>query len=234
MTNHDQVPYSCSFSFSDAKIFESLTTDEMNLVKQNSVMLSYKKGEIIFKQGTFATHLALLTSGLTKIYIADYNNDQKLILKILPPVNLIGIAFLSEENSTFFYSVQAYVDTTIELIDIIILRKIIRLNALFATQIINLMCEHTLINYGRFFCMTHKQTYGRMADVLLCLAMRIYKQKLFHLELSRKELAELAGMSVESTVRILAKFKEDGLIKTEGKTIEILQTEKLLEISKKG
>lgn len=234
MPTDTATPYSCSFNFSDAQIFDVLSAEEHDLVQKNSVEVSYKKGEMIFKQGTFATHIGMLTSGLAKIYIAGTDLDQKLILKILPPVNMLGISFLNEENSVFFYSVQAYIDSTVELIDINVIRKIISQNAAFAKRIIDIMCEHTLINYGRFFCMTNKQTYGRMADVLLCLANRIYKTNSFDLELSRKELAELAGMSVESTTRILTKFKGEGLIRMKGKKIEILDDPRLFEISQKG
>lgn len=234
MPTDTAVPYSCSFTFSDAQIFEVLTEEELSLVKKNSTTVKYKSGEMIFKQGTFATHIGLLTEGLAKMFIADNNSEQKLILKILPPVNLLGISFLSEENSVFFYSCQAYIDSTVELIDLKVLRTIIGNNSKFAKRIIDIMCEHTLINYGRFFCMINKQTYGRMADVLLCLSNRIYKKPAFDLELSRKELAELAGMSIESTTRILTKFKSDKLISMKGKTLEILDHEKLIEISLKG
>ncbi|MDA3929513.1 MAG: Crp/Fnr family transcriptional regulator [Prolixibacteraceae bacterium] len=234
MPTNTSVPYSCSFSFSEAKIFDMLTAEELDLIAKNSIEVKYSKGEMIFKQGTFATHVGLLTQGLAKMFIANDNNDQKLILKILPPINLLGISFLSEENSVFFYSCKAYIDSTVELIEIATLRKIILQNAAFGKRIIDIMCEHTLINYGRFFCMTNKQTYGRMADVLLCLANRIYKQSSFELELSRKELAELAGMSIESTTRILTKFKSEGLITTKGKTYDIIDNEKLVEISQKG
>jgi len=234
MPTNTATPYSCSFNFSDAQIFDTLTAEEYELIRQNSVVVSYKKGEMIFKQGTFATHVGILTSGLAKMYIAGTNLSKKLILKILPPVNLMGISFLNDDNSVFFYAVQAYIDSTVELIDINVVRKIIGQNAAFAKRIIDIMCEHTLINYGRFFCMTNKQTYGRMADVLLCLANRIYKTNTFYLELSRKELAELAGMSVESTTRILTKFKSEGLIRITGKNIEILDDPRLFEISQKG
>lgn len=234
MPTNTAVPYSCSFSFSDAQIFDMLTEEELNLLNKNSTKVKYKAGEMIFKQGTFATHIGLLTEGLAKMFIADESSEQKLILKILPPVNLLGVSFLSEENSVFFYSCQAYVDSTVELLDLKILREILAKNALFGKRIIDIMCEHTLINYGRFFCLTNKQTYGRMADVLLCLANRIYKKQAFDLELSRKELAELAGMSIETTTRILTKFKGDNLIAIKGKNIEILDTNKLVEISQKG
>lgn len=230
--NTNATPYSCSFNFSDSAIFESLTPEEMDFIQKNTVEVNFHKGENICKQGTYVKHMMLITKGLAKIYMED--EKESLILKILPPVNLIGLAFINEENPIMFYSAKAYIDSTVELIEINAFRKVLAQNVAFANRIIRLMSEHTLINYGRFFCLTHKQTYGRMADVLLCLSERIYKKSEFKLELSRKELAELAGMSVESTARIITRFKNDKLIRLEGKKIVILDVEKLVAISRKG
>ncbi len=94
--------------------------------------------------------------------------------------------------------------------------------------------ENSIITNGRFFCMTKKQTNGRLADILLCLAQRIYKLDKFPLQLNRKELVELSGMSVESTARILTKFKEDNLIEIKPDSIEILDIERLSLISQNG
>jgi CRP/FNR family transcriptional regulator len=86
----------------------------------------------------------------------------------------------------------------------------------------------------RFFCQTKKQTYGRFADVLLCLSNRIYKSNRFTLQLSRKELAELTGMTIESVARSLTKFKNDGLITLSNDSIEILDFPQLEMISFNG
>jgi hypothetical protein len=39
---------------------------------------------------------------------------------------------------------------------------------------------------------------------------------------------------VESTVRLLTEFKNDGIIKIEGKNIEIVDIKRLTEISRRG
>ena len=60
---------------------------------------------------------------------------------------------------------------------------------------------------------------------------------LFHrkqAKLSRKELAELAGMSTESVIRILKKFQEDKFIRMTGKTFEILDQDGLQRICDLG
>ncbi|MBW7847146.1 MAG: winged helix-turn-helix domain-containing protein [Bacteroidales bacterium] len=82
--------------------------------------------------------------------------------------------------------------------------------------------------------MAKKQTYGRLADVIICLSNRIYKTPRFPLHLSRKDFAEPSGMSIESIARILTKFKADGLIEVTNEYVEILDFDKLNLISLKG
>ncbi|MFO7370640.1 MAG: helix-turn-helix domain-containing protein, partial [Bacteroidales bacterium] len=52
--------------------------------------------------------------------------------------------------------------------------------------------------------------------------------------LSRKDVAEFAGIATESVVKLLKSFEKDALIKLKDKDIEILNPETLAEISKKG
>jgi CRP/FNR family transcriptional regulator len=62
----------------------------------------------------------------------------------------------------------------------------------------------------------------------------IFKTKEFSLPLSRKELAELSGMSAETVVRMLKKFNDDGLIALDGKNIQLKDYSRLKKISESG
>ena len=223
---------SCTVGKDQVCCFDYLTEEEMDIVNANMVEVHYSKGETICKQGSFASHIMMITEGLAKIYLEGAG--EMLILKILPAVNLIGLTSLIEGNTVFQYSSQAYVPTTVKLIEINTFKDIMKRNGQFASNVISLLAENTVITYGRFFCLTKKQTYGRLADVLLCLAQRVYKEDDFPLLLTRKELAELASMSVESITRILTKFKEDGLISMKQDRMEILDAERLYKISQSG
>lgn len=222
----------CTVGNSELNCFTVLTPEELELLNSNSVMVDFKKGEIICKQGSFASHIIVLREGLANVYMEGCGEE--LILKVLPAVNLIGLPSLSDGNTIFHYSSKAYLNSKAQLIDINAVRKVINSNGQFASKIITLLCENTVIAYGRFFCLTKKQTYGRLADILLCLSLRVYKQRVFPLQLSRKELAALASMSVESTTRILTKFKSDGLIRMKDETIEILDLDRLTSVSVNG
>ncbi|NOQ27373.1 MAG: helix-turn-helix domain-containing protein [Bacteroidales bacterium] len=223
---------SCAVSNAKSLSFDLLTSEEAELIDENSIEVKYKKGETICKFGTIAPHIIHLKKGLAKIYLEGLNNS--LILKIIPPGKLIGLTSILDGNNVFPYSAQVYEDSVATLIDIKVFRTIITQNAKFAASVIDILCENSLQTFGRFFCLTHKQLYGRMADILLCLAERIFNLTEFDLNLSRKELAELTGMSTESVIRMLKKFKDDGIIEMKGKKLKIVDYEKLKKISDYG
>jgi CRP/FNR family transcriptional regulator len=75
---------------------------------------------------------------------------------------------------------------------------------------------------------------GRIASILLDFADNIYKNDSFDLPLSRKEMAELIGMTVENVIRILSEFKKDGIINIDGKSIDIVDRQKLQLIANFG
>ena len=88
--------------------------------------------------------------------------------------------------------------------------------------------------YSFFLTYKLEKWIPRLADILLCLSDRVFKEIEFVLPLSRKDLGELSSMSSETVIRMLKKFKEDGLIEMEGKNFKILDYERLKSISEKG
>ncbi len=223
---------SCIVENKHSECFEVLTPEEQKLLDENTINITYNKGEIIAKQGTFASHIIYLKEGLVKVYMGDDNKD--LILKIIPSNHFIGLSSLFEGNNTFIYSASTYVKSTASLIDINFFKRLIRRNPEFAYKILNIQNENVAQVYGRFYCLTRKQSCGLVADLLMCLATRVFKSEEFMLPLSRADLADLTGLSTESVMRILKEFKEDRLLEAKGKVIKILDKDKLEKISNYG
>ncbi len=225
-------PNSCVVRTPEGTCFDLLNEDEKKLVDDNMVEVFYKKGEIICKQGSFASKIIFLSDGLVKVYLEG--NPKNLILTITPENNLVGLSSIFDGNNTFLYSVSPYVDSWAKLIDINVFKQLLRQNAAFASMIINILNENTAQAYGRFFCLTRKQLHGRMADIMLCLSNRIFKSLEFELPLSRNDLGDLTGMSTESVIRIMKEFKDDKLIEVSGKKITILDPDRMIKISEVG
>lgn len=222
----------CTLSYHQNKCFEKLTREERDFLNANSVKIKYKKGEMICKQGGFVSHVMYMEKGLAKVFLDNGTNS--LVLRIIPDGSFLGLAVVSEKHSTFPYSAMAYMDSEIRQIDINTFRQLMKQNISFVTEIIDILSANSIQIYGRFFCLTFKQAFGRLADILLCLSDRIFKNTEFDLPLSRKELAELSGMSPETVIRMLKEFNTEGLIRLEGKSIVVLDYQRLKKISETG
>lgn len=222
----------CTISSYDCHCLDLLTPEERQVIEDNSVTIHYKKGETICKQGALVSQVMYMEEGLAKVFVDNGSNS--LLLRITPPGSFIGLSAISEDFSTFPYSAKVYVDSVIRQVDVKVFRDILQQNNRFAREIINILSANSVQIYGRFFCLTFKQAYGRLADILLCLTERIFKQKEFLLPLTRKDLAELSGMSSETVVRMLKRFSDDKLIEMSGKNIHVLDVEKLQRISETG
>lgn len=223
---------SCVTHVYEAPCFSLLTKNERDLLESKAVTVTYRKGETICKQGTFASNIVFLEKGLVKVYLEG--TPKNLILTITPPGQIIGVPSIYEGNNKFLYSVTTYIESAVKMIDISVFKQLLLQNATFAFRILNLMNENTAQMYGRFFCLTQKNLHGRLADILLCLSNRIFKSTEFNLPISRNDLGELSGMSTESVIRLMKELKEDGLIEISGKTIKLINIPRLVKISELG
>ena len=75
---------------------------------------------------------------------------------------------------------------------------------------------------------------GRISEALLNLQKLIFETNPFDFILTRQELGEFTGMTKESVSRILKEFREEGLIEIDDRKVEILDFDKLRDISRKG
>jgi CRP/FNR family transcriptional regulator len=222
----------CTLSFHQCRCFDKLTPEQKVFLDENSVKIKYRKGEIIAKQGGFVSHVIYMEKGLAKVFLENGSNS--LVLRITPDRNFLGLSSVSEEHPYFPYSAMTYVDSEIRQIEVNAFRSLMEQNFEFSREIIDILSSNSLQIYGRFFCFTYKQAFGRLADILLCLADRIFKTSEFDLPLSRKELAELSGMSSETVIRMLKEFNDEGLIRMDGKSIEVLDYDRIKQISETG
>ncbi len=226
--HHSSNCADCNFKVS---IFNSLSTVELELINNNRFQVSYKAGEIIFKQGTPSPYFVCITSGLAKIYIEGYGKN--LILALIKPIDYIFGPGIYVDNR-HYYSAAAVEDCTACLVDVVIFKKLIRENPDFAEEFIKRVSLQSIFNFDQVISLTQKQMHGRIADVIFYLSDKIYCQNPFEMTISRQDLADLSGMSKESAIRILKEFKEEGILTTSGNTMEIWNTKQLRQISETG
>jgi len=220
----------CIDCFDGKELFTTLTPSETEQLDNHQVELKFKKGEVICKQGSFASNIIYLKSGLVKIYLEF--NDKNLILRVEPTDKLLGVQSLC--GNIYRYTCVAYEESTVCMIDSSFFKELINSNGQFAAQVIKSISETAIACFDRMVCLTQKKSHGRFADILLCLSQRIYKSDKFRLHFPRKDLAELSNMSVENLTRVIQDFKSDNIILLTGNNVEILNMEMLKKISENG
>jgi CRP-like cAMP-binding protein len=209
-----------------------LSKDDSRLIYENSNTVNYRANDVIFKQNTRTSHVMYIKSGLVKLYTENKNHKTK-ILKLGTPNEFLGLnSVLGEE--TFSYSAVAVQKTEIFIIDFDIFEKILQNNGQFSYALLKHITENNLGLLERLISQSQKQLPGRIADIILYFTEQIYHSQQFNFPLTRTELAELAGTTKESLIRTLTEFKNDKIIKLEGKKVSVISMDILKTLSRIG
>ena len=232
MTNtKEYIKINCIDCKLKSEPFKHLTDEQMYKVDEHRTELTFKKGELLCKQGMFMSHIIYIRKGFVKLYLE--NDDNLTILAIAKPGSFIGIQALYGEE-VFPFSAEALTDVEVCLKDINVFRELVLENPKFSKGVIEILNENLIKSYNRLFSLTTKQINGRFSELLLYMSNVLYESNPFQLTISRKDMADLISTSPESVSRLMSEFKEQGIISGQGHTIEILDGVRLDTICKCG
>jgi CRP-like cAMP-binding protein len=192
----------------------------------------FHKGEIINHEGEKINTFKYLKSGLVKLYRRTSTGEEQVITITRPFEFVSNMSIFSEER--YQYSVSALEDSVVCLVKLDFIKDLFLKNGAFA---MGLLTKISMINdkiISQTLDIRQKNLVGRVAFVLLYFTKEIYKSRVFDLPVSRKEIADYIGMSTANVIRTLSDFKKEGIIRVFGKTIEVVELDKLEIISKRG
>jgi CRP/FNR family transcriptional regulator len=227
----ENYPIECQDCFLKTSSCKPLSACDFNNLLILTEQRKFRKGDVIFKQGEKTEYLVFLTKGMVKLVY--HNNGKDLILNIEKEQALLGLSNILNEDINIS-SIVAIDDCKGYIIDINTFKDMIVRNGQFILEVIGISTRMFRRSIFNFISIAHKQSNGRVADILIFLAETIYQNHSFRLTLSRQELAEFAGCSKELITRTLQSFGNEGIIRISGKKVEILDMEQLYKISKIG
>lgn len=212
--------------------FFHTSADVLELMCENKVEHQYDKGEIIIWEGSKIKDFTYLRSGLVKLSRKGTDGKDQ-IISFAKPFDFVSLLSVFS-SSTYNYTVTSLEETIICAIDLEKLKAVALKNGEFTMGLMVRVSEATDRIILNNLDIRRKNLKGRVAHVLLYLANHIYKGNKFELPISRREIAEYIGMTTENVIRTMSEFRKDGILKFDGKEIEIVN-EKLLEtISEHG
>lgn len=215
-----------------APCFQMLTPEEVQLVRSSKTQVLFKKGDSLTKQGAFASYVLFIISGLAKQYVED-EGIRDFNLRIVQPGDFLGLSAVFTKNS-FSYTCVALTNCQAFLIEKVAITQVVKQNGMFGFNLVKRYCEQEANLFETLRMVLYKQMNGRMAYTLLYIdSLKLENPNIFQL-LSRKDIADFAGTSTESAVKLLKSFEKDGLIELNEKDIKVIKHNALLEINKRG
>ena len=223
--------FECKHCVKISPSFRLLSESELAFLNDYRVEITFKKGEIIYKQGSPFTHIAIIYKGLGKIYM-EGSIGRDLILGFTKKYDInggVGI-FIDQRHHS---SLVAVTDCEACFIEINAFKTLLRKNWLFMESYLKEHSLRALHIYNQFVLLTQKNMEGRMAESILYLSEHIFENGVIH-NISNLDLSELTAMTRESAIRVLKEFKEDKLIEVQNHSINILDNTALQNIALHG
>lgn len=211
-------------------LFRGITPEKLsaNLEEIRFHTRSYKKGEILARQGDVCNHLMILTKGSVRGEMIDYSGRLIKVEDIAAPRALAPLFLFGEENR---FPVEVTANELTEVIEIpkSSVLELFRKNEQFLENYMNLSANYARTLSDKLFFMSFKTIRQKIASYLL----RLHKQQQqlqITLDRSQQELSDYFGVSRPSLARELSHMQDDGLITADRKQITILQKEQLVRL----
>jgi CRP-like cAMP-binding protein len=230
--NEKKKPCVCaSCDFRDV-VFSYLDESSVDELCDHKEEQFFRKGEIINHEGEKISTFKYLKSGLVKLYRRTSTGEEQVITITRPFEFVSNMSIFSEER--YQYSVSALEDSVVCMVKLDFIKELFLKNGGFAMGLLTKISRINDKIISQTLDIRQKNLIGRVAFVVLYFTKEIYKSRVFDLPVSRKEIADYIGMSTANVIRTLSDFKKEGIIRVFGKTIEVVELEKLEIISKRG
>lgn len=216
-------------------VWDVLTPDERQFVKNSFTVHHFKKNELIHCEGDTPTHMMVLASGKVKVY-KDGVGSRTQIIRMLKPGEHFGYRAIIA-SQTYNTTVSAFEDSTVYMLKADIFISILKHNNAFCYRFLEEIATDLADSDARTVNLTQKHIRGRLAEALLILRKNYGMEEdeaTINIYLSREDLANLSNMTTSNAIRTLSNFVNEHIIAIDGRKLKIIDEERLIRISKMG
>ncbi|WP_068545558.1 fumarate/nitrate reduction transcriptional regulator Fnr [Thalassotalea crassostreae] len=211
----------------------SLNESELNLLDDIiSRKKPIQKNTQIFKAGENLHTLYAIRSGTFKTFIISEQGEEQITGFHLAG-DLMGFDALSKKKHPSFakaLETSMVCEIPFEVLDTLS-NKIPKLKA----QMMNLMSNEILCSSEMILLLNRKNAEEKLATFLASYGHRLGSRNLsnmeFNLPMTRSEIGNYIGLTIETISRLMTRFQKEGLIKVENKFITIIDKDALYQLA---
>lgn len=187
----------------------------------------YKKKQAIYVEGNHPTSLFYIQKGKVKIF--KKNDDGKeLVVDLYNSGDFLGYVALLE-GGTYKETAEAMEESEIAVIPREDFEELLNNQQEVAVQFIRMLARNVTVKEQQLLGLAYNSLRKKVAEALVNLYNKYNERKEapFAIDISRDNLATIAGTATESLIRTLGDFREEKLIDIKEGAIVILNEKKL-------
>ncbi|MCB9063019.1 MAG: Crp/Fnr family transcriptional regulator [Halobacteriovoraceae bacterium] len=190
-------------------------------IKECGIVKTYKKGQIIYHEGSKPEGLYCITSGIVGL-VNILPNGEESLLRVFGPNNFFGHRTMLA-NETYHSTTIALDETRLCFVSKERFYEIIHKQPDILLKMTEILAKELKAAELRLRDSTGKKAQTRIIESLVYL-----KTKHPNHRWTRKEIGEYSGTKTETVARVLSLLEKENLIKKIGRNILIESTEDLL------
>ena len=198
-------------------------------------ILTFRKCEIIYREGDVPRNLFCIIHGKVKVYKEGVGGRCQ-IVRVFKSVDFFGYrAAFSQER--YVTSASAFEPTTIAAIPMTLIESLILNNPHVAMFFIRKLSDVLGKSDERTVNLTQKHIRGRLAESILYLKENYGLEEdgcTLSIYLSREDMANLSNMTTSNAIRTMSLFAQEKIIALDGRKIKIINEAELEKISRMG
>jgi CRP-like cAMP-binding protein len=221
------------WDFKSESVLADLPSEDFDILMTNKTEQVYRKGQVIFREGTFPSGIYFIAEGKVKKYKADKTGREQIIY-VANKGELIGYhAILADDR--YPDSAAVLEDSAIAFIPKEDFLQVLRTSDVLSGRLLKTLSHEFAVLVNSLSMLAHKSVRERLAHQLIVLREK-YKLNFqpgmpVEINMSRDDLSNLVGTARENVVRVLTEFKKMGILETKGRKIIVRDVNKLIEIS---
>jgi hypothetical protein len=212
----------------NALILESSNGETLKAMVENRSTNHYKKKQLIYKEGNHPTQLYFVLSGKIKTFKSN-DDGKELVTDLYSAGDFLGhIALL--QDSIYRETAEAIDDCEIAIIPKKEFEDLLHNSREVAQKFINLLAKNIADKEHHLISLAYNSLRKKVADALVVLRNKYHEEgskNNFSIDISRENLANIAGTATESLIRTLSDFKSEKLIDIKDGYITIINDKKL-------